>query len=253
MRTIAIMNNKGGVGKTVTAINLADILASDYKQRVVLIDCDGQANLTNFFLPGIEVDTTSTADVLTGDCEPVWSDSLIPLRKNIRLLPSSSGLYDLDLQAIKDGISAPENLRHFVEAAAEDGEVDWMIFDCPPGYTLASVAALLSVRAVMIPALADKFSLDGVFAVTAQLRGLSAACPGLRSRVLLTQTRSAEVVGECEKLLRSQRVPLYRTKIRRTDKVPESTVTLSPMREYSPRSSAAVDYRCLAGELMEEV
>ena len=64
---------------------------------------------------------------------------------------------------------------------------------------------------------------------------------------------SAEVVGECEKLLRSQRVPLYRTKIRRTDKVPESTVTLSPMREYSPRSSAAVDYRCLAGELMEEV
>ena len=48
-------------------------------------------------------------------------------------------------------------------------------------------------------------------------------------------------------------MPLYRTKIRRTDKVPESTVTLSPMREYSPRSSAAVDYRCLAGELMEEV
>ena len=85
------------------------------------------------------------------------------------------------------------------------------------------------------------------------MRGLSASCPGLRSRVLLTQTRSAEVVGECEKLLRSQRVPLYRTKIRRTDKVPESTVTLSPMREYSPRSSAAVDYRCLAGELMEEV
>ena len=161
--------------------------------------------------------------------------------------------YELDLQAIKDGVSAPERLRHFAEAAAADSEVDWMIFDCPPGYTLASVAALLSVREVMIPALADKFSLDGVFAVTAQLRGLSAACPGLRSRVLLTQTRSAEVVGECEKLLRSQRVPLYRTKIRRTDKVPESTVTLSPMREYSPRSSAAVDYRCLAGELMEEV
>ena len=253
MQTIAIMNNKGGVGKTVTAINLADILVADYKQRVVLVDCDGQANLTGFFLPGVDVDTATTADVLTGECEQVWSDNLIPLRPNIKLLPSSSGLYDLDLTAIKDGVSAPERLFDFAHAAWEDGDTDWMIFDCPPGYTLASVAALLSVREVMIPALADKFSLDGVFAVTAQLRGLSAACPGLRSRVLLTQTRSAEVVGECERLLRSQRVPLYRTKIRRTDKVPESTVTISPMREYSPRSSAAVDYRCLAGELMEEV
>ena len=253
MKTLAIMNNKGGVGKTVTAINLADILAHDFHQRVVLVDCDGQANLTGFFLPGVDVDTATTADVLTGECEQVWSDNLIPLRPNIKLLPSSSGLYDLDLTAIKDGVSAPERLFDFAHAAWEDGDTDWMIFDCPPGYTLASVAALLSVREVMIPALADKFSLDGVFAVTAQLRGLSAACPGLRSRVLLTQTRSAEVVGECEKLLRAQRVPLYRTKIRRTDKVPESTVTLSPMREYSPRSSAAVDYRCLAGELMEEV
>lgn len=254
MKTIAIMNNKGGVGKTVTAINLADILVADYKQRVVLVDCDGQANLTRFFLPGADkLELVTTADVLRGDCEQLWSDNLVPIRPGLDLLPSSSDLYELDLQAIKDGVSAPERLRHFAEAAAADSEVDWMIFDCPPGYTLASVAALLSVREVMIPALADKFSLDGVFAVIAQLRGLSAACPGLRSRVLLTQTRSAEVVGECETLLRSQRVPLYRTKIRRTDKVPESTVTLSPMREYSPRSSAAVDYRCLAGELMEEV
>ena len=253
MRAIAIMNNKGGVGKTVTAINLADILANDYKQRVVLVDCDGQANLTGFFLPGEDMDAVTTADVLTGDCEQVWSDNLLPLGERLQLLPSSSGLYDLDLSAIKDGVAAPERMIGFVSAAREDDDVDWMLFDCPPGYTLASVAALLSVREVMIPALADKFSLDGVFAVIAQLRGLSAACPGLRSRVLLTQTRSAEVVGECERLLRSQRVPLYRTKIRRTDKVPESTVTLSPMREYSPRSSAAVDYRCLAGELMEEV
>ena len=144
MKAIAIMNNKGGVGKTVTAINLADILANDYKQRVVLVDCDGQANLTGFFLPGIEADVTTTGDILTGDCEQVWSDNLIPLRHNIQLLPSSSGLYDLDLQAIKDGASAPERLRGFVDAAREDGDTDWMIFDCPPGYTVSSVAALLA-------------------------------------------------------------------------------------------------------------
>ena len=253
MRAIAIMNNKGGVGKTVTAINLADILANDYKQRVVLVDCDGQANLTGFFLPGIEVDSTTMAEVLTGDCEQVWSDNLLPLRKNIQLLPGSSGLYNLDLQAVKDGVSAPERLRGFVDAAREDGDTDWMIFDCPPGYTVSSVAALLAADEVMIPVTADKFSIDGVHAVAAQAVNLTAAHPGLTVRALMTQTRTADVVTEAEKALSAMHVQTYRTKIRRTDKVPESTVSLAPLRVYSPGSSACRDYRALAGELMEGV
>lgn len=250
MRTIAIMNNKGGVGKTVTAINLADILAHDFHQRVVLVDCDGQANLTGFFMPGVEVDTPTTADVLTGDCEQVWSDNLIPLRLNINLLPSSSGLYDLDLAAIKDGVSAPERLMGFAQAAQEDGETDWMIFDCPPGYTVSSVAALLAADEVMIPVTADKFSLDGVLAVAQQARKIANARPGLTVRALMTQIRSGEIVTEAEKALAAMKVPVYRAKIRRSEKVPESTVTLAPLREYSPHSSAARDYRCLAAELM---
>lgn len=253
MRAIAIMNNKGGVGKTVTAINLADILANDYKQRVVLVDCDGQANLTGFYLLGMEQDVTTTADVLTGECEQVWSDNLVPLANYLQLLPSSSGLYDLDLQAIKDGVSAPERLRGFVDAAREDGDADWMIFDCPPGYTLASVAALLSVDEVLIPVTADKFSIDGVLAVAQQARKLTSTRPGLRVRALLTQVRRSDIVTEAENVLERMRVEVCRAKIRRTDKVPESTVTLLPLRQYSPGSSACQDYRALASELMEEV
>lgn len=253
MKTLAIMNNKGGVGKTVTAINLADILAHDFHQRVVLVDCDGQANLTGFFLPGEDMDAVTTADVLTGDCEQVWSDNLLPLGERLELLPSSSGLYDLDLTAIKDGVSAPERLRDFVEAARGDGETDWMIFDCPPGYTVSSVAALLAADEVMIPVTADKFSLDGVLAVAQQAQKIANARPGLTVRALMTQTRSGEIVTEAENALAAMKVPAYHTKIRRTDKVPESTVTLLPLREYSSGSSAARDYRALAAELMEEV
>lgn len=252
MRTIAIMNNKGGVGKTITAINLADILVRDYHKRVVMVDCDGQANLTKFFLPAFEpVEAVTTADVLTGNCEQVWSDNLMPVRSDLDILPSSSGLYDLDLRAIKDGVSAPENLCGFCKCAAEDGDTDFMIFDCPPGYTLASVAALLAADEVIIPMVADAFSLYGLADVLRQVHSLQAAKPGLRATVLMTSVHNADVVSTGEDMLRKMRVPVFSTRIRRTDKVPESTMSLSPLAEYSPGSAAARDYRALARELLE--
>ena len=254
MRTIAIMNNKGGVGKTVTSINLADILVRDHHKKVVVVDCDGQANLTRFFLTVDNANPDSwvtTADVLTGECEPVWSDNLIPIRDGLEILPSSSGLYDLDLHAIKDGVSAPENLRIFCECAADDGTTDFMIFDCPPGYTLASVAALLAADEVIIPVTADAFSIYGVADVMQQIHALQAAKPGLRATVLMAGVHNADVVSAGEDMLRKMRVPVFSTRIRRTDKVPESTMSLSPLAEYSPGSAAARDYRALVRELLE--
>ena len=255
MRSIAIMNNKGGVGKTVTAINLADILVRDHHKKVVVVDCDGQANLTRFFLTVDNANPDSwvtTADVLTGECEPVWSDNLIPIRDGLEILPSSSGLYDLDLQAIKDGDSAPENMKHFALAAREEDDTDFMIFDCPPGYTVASVAALLAADEVVIPVTADAFSIDGVGAVLRQVRTIKRTRPGLTATALLTQVHSADVVTEGEKLLRNMGVSVFETRIRRTDKVPEATLSLRPRRQYSPRSRAAMNYRTRAGELMGE-
>ena len=255
MKTIAIMNNKGGVGKTVTAYNLADILAADYKQRVVLVDCDGQANLTGYFSEVAEhvADLATTADVLCGLSEPVWCDNVVPVRPGLDLLPSSSDLYGLDLDAIRDGISLPEALRHFTEAAADDGETDWMIFDCPPGYTVSSVAALLAAQEVMIPVQADAFSIQGAFSVLDQVRRAGNTHGGIKARVLMTQARNDEVVRAYAQLLTERHVPMYRTAIRRSNKVPESTGQHEPLRTYSPRSSAAIDYRSLARELMEEV
>ena len=254
MKTLAIMNNKGGVGKTVTAINLADILAHDFHQRVVLVDCDGQANLTGFFLPGVDVDTATTADVLTGECEQVWSDNLIPLRPNIKLLPSSSGLYDLDLTAIKDGVSAPERLFNFAHAAWEGGDTDWMIFDCPPGYTVASVGALMAADEVVIPMLLDGFSHTGMEDMQRQIAVLRRTNPCIRiAGVLLTQWHNSEVVRQGEALIRGMNVPVFRQTIRRTDKVPESTYDRQPMSVYSPTSAATRDYLAWVREYLGEV
>ena len=254
MKTIAIMNNKGGVGKTVTAINLADILHRAGK-RVVLVDCDGQMNLTRFYTPEYDaLLNASVADVLTGNNEPVWSDNLLPIKPNLSILPGSSVLYELDLRAIRDGVSEIMGLKHFCEAARDDGETDYIIFDCPPGFTLASVAALMAADDVVIPMTLDGFSFSGMQDMQLQIANLRRAKCGTKiAGILITQWHNSPVVVEAEKLLRSLNVKVFEQTIRRTDKVAESTFDRTPVVEYSPNSAAARDYRFWAAELLEVI
>lgn len=256
MKTIAIMNNKGGVGKTVTAVNLADILAREYGKRVVLVDCDGQMNLTRFFLPEFAPDIAPTvADLLSGQALPDWRGTLTPLEAGLALLPGSSALYDLDLQAIQRGNSRLTALRTFCQEAEVDNRVDYIIFDCPPGFTSASVAALLASDEVVLPMLLDGFSFAGMMDMWEQLRTLRQERSGLTiAGILLNQWHNSEVVRQGEELARSMEAPVFRTVIRRTDKVPESTFDRRPIVRYSPGSAAAHDYRAwvreyLGGEL----
>lgn len=244
MRTIAIMNNKGGVGKTVTAINLADILSRGYGRRVVLADCDGQMNLTRFFLPEFDPEQhVSVADVLIGEGEAVWEDNLLDLPDGLRLLPGSSALYGLDLDAVQNGLEFSWALDEFSEAMAEDDGADYLFFDCPPGFTAASVAALMAADIVVIPTTVDGFSISGMKALADQIKLLRTTRPGIKiGGVLITQWHNSDVVRQGEQLLRSMGVPVYEKVIRRTDKVPESTFDRNPIVKYSPTSAASRDY-----------
>ena len=225
MKTIAIMNNKGGVGKTVTAINLAEILMHDYGKRVLLIDCDGQCNLTNFYKPGYDPDSDSNvATLLLGMAEPLWSDSAITLSPSMLLVPASSELYDIDCNALHEGMRRTRVLYDFVRAAEDDNGADYCILDCPPGYTVASVNALFACDEVIVPAKIDGFVFDGLESVRAQIRSLRRARPDVRiAGVLVTMRNSSEVVREGETLLRQRGIPVFEQVIRRTDKVVETT------------------------------
>ena len=118
MRAIAIENLKGGVGKTVTTISLAHVLVESYRKRVLVVDCDGQCNLTRFYL-GEVPDTVTLAEVLTGEHEPYWLDNVqetgIP---GLRLIPATSGLYGLDVSAIQRGSTSLGALRLFSPRSA---------------------------------------------------------------------------------------------------------------------------------------
>lgn len=250
MKVIAVMNNKGGVGKTVTAINLADILVREYRKRVLLVDCDGQMNLTRFFLP--EFDPAINANlawVLTGECEPVWTDNIMPIIPDLDLLPGSSDLYELDFRAINEGVSNAYALKCFCDAVDDDGEVDYVICDCPPGYTVSSVAALLAADEVVVPMLLDGFSFAGMISLAAQLAGLQSTKRDTKiAGILLTQWHNSEVVRQGQRLVQTLGVPVFQTVIRRTDKVPESTFMRQPIGGHSPRSAASADYRAWVRE-----
>ena len=254
MRVIAIMNNKGGVGKTVTAINLADILVHDYKKRVILADCDGQMNLTRFFLPEFDPELNcNMVSLLTGDGEPQWSDNLMHLSQNLNLLPSSADLYDLDLDAIRKGEKAMARMAEFVAAVREDDGADYLIFDCPTGYTVASVGALMAADEVVIPAMLDGFSCTGIVDMQKQIANLTRNNYRLRiAGVLLMQWHNSTVVHQVEQLVRESGIPVFRQTIRRTDKVPESTRELMPIARFSPKSAASVDYRKWVREYLGE-
>ena len=252
MRTIAIMNNKGGVGKTVTAINLADILVREHGKRVVLVDCDGQRNLTDFLLPcGYDEETCySTVSLLTGGGEPVWSDNLTPIRPGLSLIPGSSDLYDLDLESHRDAAHEPLRVVEFVKAAREDGDTDFFLFDCPPGFTLASVGALMAADEVIVPLTVDGFSIRGLDTMQKQLRRLRRLGPK-HLKVLITQwNRSKSAMGG-ERLLRESGVPMFQTVIPRTVKVVESTMMGETLQELSPGCSAMKAYQVFAAELLE--
>lgn len=251
------MNNKGGVGKTVTAINLADILVRDYKKRVLLVDCDGQMNLTRFYVPDFDPETEYTmVSMLEGDGEALWRDNLLPISKDLWLIPGSPELYTEDLEAVMEGQDQAKTRRvaDFVSCIRDDNGADFVIFDCPPGFTAASLAALLASDEVVIPMELDGFSVTGMMTMRQQLTLLERS--GLRvprASVLINRWRATEFVKEVEQQLRDMGFPVYRQVIRKSEKVPESTVVGSPLTIYSPRSSAGVDFRRWVREFMGEV
>ena len=106
---------------------------------------------------------------------------------------------------------------------------------------------------VVIPMLVDGFSMWGVHDLVEQVNGIRSANPVIKiAGVLITQWRNCELVRQGEEMLRNLGLPVFKTVIRRTDKVPESTVVWQPIFDYSPRSAASQDYRLWVDEYLGE-
>lgn len=149
MKTICIMNLKGGVGKTVTADNMAAILAAQHSKRVLLIDADHQGNTSSFF----RADRTGAnlRDILTGEAEPYWPDNVQRTGyEGLDIIPADMFLAELDALGVA-GNTMLGRLKDFLETLAEDDAYDYVIVDMPPSFSVAARAAMLATDEIIIP------------------------------------------------------------------------------------------------------
>lgn len=246
MKTISIFNMKGGVAKTVTAVNIAAILATDYGQRVLLVDADAQSNATNSLLPPGEYNTLEA--LLTGT--EAYYENLIyrSVYHNLDVVPADDGLRNLALHDCH--LNALLDLRDNI---TEDDAYDCMVIDCPPDFPPACVAAIAATDSVVIPMKLDRYSMDGMRSLVEQIDEARKVRPNLHiSGCLVTMHYRSNAIRQGEALLRgTSPVHVYESVIRRSAKVDESTWTGEPVVVWSPRSSAAQDYRAFVAEFLK--
>ena len=238
------MNLKGGTAKTITAINMAAILARDYAMRILLVDADSQANLTEFVTP---VDHTLVpggfADLLRGQ-------EAMPLptkMKNVKILHGDETLMDLDISSAGCDLLQSPGIRD---------SFDWCIIDCPPAFSAGAMAALIAADEVIIPLKLDAFGIRGLANLMEQIRNMRRINPDLEiAGVLPTMYYSDGVQREAEADLRES---LARAGIRtfhhitRSAGVDESTFGQRPLIECKPKSKACHAYKILCRDLVNE-
>jgi chromosome partitioning protein len=259
MRSIAIINQKGGVGKTTTAVNLSAALARSGK-RVCLVDLDPQAHATLHFGLALAEEDDSVYHVLTGDA--ALADVRQRLEENLWLVPAH-----LDLAAAEMEL-AGEVGRELIlrdKVAADSEPFDYLMIDCPPSLGVLTLNALTTVSEVFLPLQPHFLALHGVSKLlkTIQLVG-HRLNPGLRlSGVVLcmydSNTRlAAEVSRDVSEFFESHQqnnrpwaeAKFFETRIRRNVRLAEAPSFGASIFDYAPTSHGAEDYRQLALEVL---
>lgn len=253
-RIIAIANQKGGVGKTTTAINLAAALA-EIGQRVMVVDLDPQGNASTGF--GVEKsDRVSTTYELLVEDAPLDEVVLKTEIDGLLIIPANVDLSSADIELIsneKRSFLLHDALR---QPAIDTYELDYILIDCPPSLNLLTVNAMVAAHSVLVPLQSEFFALEGLSQLMLTVREVrQAANPDLRIEgVLLTMyDKRNNLSQQVEQDARDNLGELvFDTVIPRNVRVSEAPSFAMPVLSYDGRSQGAEAYRALATELAEK-
>ena len=248
-RILSICNLKGGVGKTVTAINLSVFLAA-YKRRTLLLDLDPQGHCGLGL--GIDVENLdkSIYDNLSDGARSL-TDTILPIKPNLDIIPANIDLAGLEGELVGDSgrttrlVDKLQSIKHLYE---------YIIIDCPPSIGLLTINALVASQVVIIPVQSSVLSLYGIEKIMETVGTLMESLSlDIRVYLLLTlfegHLRESWIVREKVKTAFGKL--LLRTVIRKNTRLNEAVRRGISILEHDPRSIGSYDYHQLAREIME--
>lgn len=248
-RIIAVANQKGGVGKTTTAINLSACLA-ELNQKILVIDMDPQGNTTSGF--GLDKNNLEQTvyEMIIGECE--LKDCLIDnVLENLSILPANVNLSGAEIELI--GVDRKEFILRDAVKEVRD-EYDFIIIDCPPSLSMLTVNAMTTADTILVPIQCEYYALEGLSQLIHTINLVKKRLnPGLEIEgVVFTMydARTNLSLQVVENVKANLRQTVYKTIIPRNVRLAEAPSHGLPINLYDSRSAGAESYRLLAEEVM---
>lgn len=253
MRTISVINLKGGVAKTISSVNIAHILSSVHNKKVLLVDNDKQGN-TSKILNRHSYDKAGVAELMTD--RGINTAAIIQKTEyeGLDIIAANMNLLTANLTVMLDQ-SRPQQTRFKRALQQVSGQYDYCIIDNAPDINISTINALVASDDVIVPITIDDFSLDGLAELKEQIDNTREDLnPELCFKgCFITQyDRKNEADQQGEAYLKTLKAyPLFETHIRRTAKMKPCTFERKPILLYSSRCGAAQDYKKLVEEYLK--
>ena len=245
MDIIAVINQKGGVGKTTTVVNLGVALAN-LNKKVLLIDLDPQANLTYSF--GIDTGKGIMSEVLQGK---QTIQTILTEREGLQIAPASRSLSDVEL-ALINKIGRENKLKQGLTGLTN---YDFVFIDCPPSLSILTVNALNTADEVLIPIQMEVLSLQGLkqlLDTIAEVKTVLNKRLQIKGLIAMMFDTSRNLSHEVMQQIKSNvKEKFFKTVIRKCVRIAEAPSFAKSVLNYAPRSNGAIDFQDLATEFLK--